>query len=796
MSSFHLVVRLDQLANEATYDLIDNVPTLRPGMESSKIIVRRDESDFDIVDGKHRTAGMLRWAKENNINIRELGVSVVTSDDKDLLEQASKEGPGQDVAIAKIYADAESRDIKSIDLDSDDDDPDDEPDSNKPEAKADETSAKSNDREVSSVNLVPDKTDRIASEVVKAVRGELSEFAQSKSDDSRPVSSKSPVVSAGNGDRKSSVSSFVPHKTSTVKSSGHDTDSAKPNSPAKTAEFKGVMPNSVSGQVKRPSGLTIHTPEAKVKKESSEFTHIETPKSKLASPDNGNCKYVSMKSPDGGAACGSVDSILGVKMRNQDGGGSAGSGAAGGTGPTVSNYGMSQIAVPQSGITSSHSRSDSKKYSQMASPHSSGGEAKQKSESGLIQNPVSRQVVSTAMQDKSNEIKRHEERHSVALRDVDSDAKPQYKEEQGPDGRKYAVAGEVNTNVVPVPGNAKATEKKADAIYRSAMHDEKRSKEDNQVARQAMQMKQEAGKDSAGGNGNSMKSPANEYCHAGSEVSMKNPVLIPFLLNIAKNIAENIASDDESEKGTGEPQWNDPVYDSSKISQSKWAINNKEPQPGNVAATLSSPSNKKESKSKSTEAKSVSLNSTPSQPKTAVDTPIPTQVKIQGKSDKSVARNNPFTQISTQNAMPRDISAAPVLNTNLTNAANGAIRMAGSENHSGNSRSTESESPTSFLRTIAENSNLSLDVFSSMSRKLEDINFNSESTCRVIEQLGTEIERSNQGFGGDGGDSGGGDLFGGIELPRIIEDSQVQRISIAMPVARYNPLPFVSGSFQ
>lgn len=107
-------------------------------------------------------------------------------------------------------------------------------------------------------------------------------------------------------------------------------------------------------------------------------------------------------------------------------------------------------------------------------------------------NPMKRQSISVAMQENSREIKRHEERHSAALRDIDPEAKPKLIERQGPDGRKYAISGEVNTDTAPVMGNPEASEFKADAIYRSAMSDQNRSQEDNEVGRKALALGQRA----------------------------------------------------------------------------------------------------------------------------------------------------------------------------------------------------------------------------------------------------------------------------------------------------------------
>lgn len=99
------------------------------------------------------------------------------------------------------------------------------------------------------------------------------------------------------------------------------------------------------------------------------------------------------------------------------------------------------------------------------------------------------------MESRSRRIVEHENRHAAILRDAPdntADAKPQFVHKQGPDGRKYAVAGEVNTDLKPIPGNPHATEQKAESVYRSALGNADRSQSDYDAARQAMFVAQEA----------------------------------------------------------------------------------------------------------------------------------------------------------------------------------------------------------------------------------------------------------------------------------------------------------------
>lgn len=64
--------------------------------------------------------------------------------------------------------------------------------------------------------------------------------------------------------------------------------------------------------------------------------------------------------------------------------------------------------------------------------------------------------------------------------------------ERGPDGKRYAVAGEVPIDISPVPGNPEATLVKAEQVRRAALAPAEPSAQDRSVAAAAMQLKMEA----------------------------------------------------------------------------------------------------------------------------------------------------------------------------------------------------------------------------------------------------------------------------------------------------------------
>jgi len=64
--------------------------------------------------------------------------------------------------------------------------------------------------------------------------------------------------------------------------------------------------------------------------------------------------------------------------------------------------------------------------------------------------------------------------------------------ETGPDGKRYAVSGEVNVDMSEISGDPAATMKKADVIRAAALAPAQPSSQDRNVAAQAAQMKAEA----------------------------------------------------------------------------------------------------------------------------------------------------------------------------------------------------------------------------------------------------------------------------------------------------------------
>ncbi len=84
-------------------------------------------------------------------------------------------------------------------------------------------------------------------------------------------------------------------------------------------------------------------------------------------------------------------------------------------------------------------------------------------------------------------VKAHEQAH-IAAGGPYIRGGPQYSYVIGPDGNRYAVAGEVKIDVSPVPGNPDATIRKAQVIKRAALAPSDPSPQDRAVAAKADQM--------------------------------------------------------------------------------------------------------------------------------------------------------------------------------------------------------------------------------------------------------------------------------------------------------------------
>ena len=89
------------------------------------------------------------------------------------------------------------------------------------------------------------------------------------------------------------------------------------------------------------------------------------------------------------------------------------------------------------------------------------------------------------------EVKAHEQAHMAAAGGLATSG-PSYQYTTGPDGKRYAVAGEVHIDTSPVSGNPEATMRKARMIQAAAHAPANPSSQDQAVAAAAAQMEARA----------------------------------------------------------------------------------------------------------------------------------------------------------------------------------------------------------------------------------------------------------------------------------------------------------------
>lgn len=112
-----------------------------------------------------------------------------------------------------------------------------------------------------------------------------------------------------------------------------------------------------------------------------------------------------------------------------------------------------------------------------------GNEAKAAEPGGL--DHAEQQIVNE-LQQRDREVRSHEMAHASA--GGATTGAPSYSFETGPDGKKYAVEGEVSVDLSPVQGNPRATIAKMQKVYNAALAPANPSIQDTRVANSAAQL--------------------------------------------------------------------------------------------------------------------------------------------------------------------------------------------------------------------------------------------------------------------------------------------------------------------
>jgi len=89
------------------------------------------------------------------------------------------------------------------------------------------------------------------------------------------------------------------------------------------------------------------------------------------------------------------------------------------------------------------------------------------------------------------EVRTHEAAHLSAA-GIYAKGGPSFSFQRGPDGKQYAVGGEVNIDTSPIPGDPEATIRKAQTLQRAALAPAEPSSQDRSVAASATQLELQA----------------------------------------------------------------------------------------------------------------------------------------------------------------------------------------------------------------------------------------------------------------------------------------------------------------
>ncbi len=118
-----------------------------------------------------------------------------------------------------------------------------------------------------------------------------------------------------------------------------------------------------------------------------------------------------------------------------------------------------------------------------AAGHGRAGRATESDSSQLI----AHNAETAKLKARDAQVRAHEQAHVAAAGGLATGG-PKFTFQQGPDGKLYAVGGEVNIDTAPVPGDAEATIRKAQTIRAAALAPANPSAQDRAVAAAATQM--------------------------------------------------------------------------------------------------------------------------------------------------------------------------------------------------------------------------------------------------------------------------------------------------------------------
>ena len=146
------------------------------------------------------------------------------------------------------------------------------------------------------------------------------------------------------------------------------------------------------------------------------------------------------------------------------------------------NQALSVRPVPEPGSNTASNRTSSSKDSESRKPASTGNDSQ-------LNEVEQRQIRELRARDR--EVRAHEQAHLGATGNL-AKGGPSFTTQRGPDGREYAIGGEVSVDTSAVSNDPEATIKKAEQVRRAALAPASPSAQDLAVAAQAAAQAQQA----------------------------------------------------------------------------------------------------------------------------------------------------------------------------------------------------------------------------------------------------------------------------------------------------------------
>ena len=125
------------------------------------------------------------------------------------------------------------------------------------------------------------------------------------------------------------------------------------------------------------------------------------------------------------------------------------------------------------------------------SPHATGRDGSQPHSSNSLQLSEEERAQVAKLRARDREVRAHEQAHAAAAGGL-AKGGPTYTYQRGPDGRQYAIGGEINIDTSPVSGDPEATIEKARRIRAAALAPADPSPQDRAVAASANALEAQA----------------------------------------------------------------------------------------------------------------------------------------------------------------------------------------------------------------------------------------------------------------------------------------------------------------